>query len=426
MAQMPDIPCPNCGSAVHGGQRFCTNCGTPIEGATPPPPPPPHTYAPLPQNYPQAQQQQAPPYAQRSVQQQVPPYAQQPQQRQSLIGQVLGALGLLWMFWRAEHRYGYTTGRRRQSSGCCASIGCLILLAILIVPGIIFFKVKGPSNLNTLFNSGSGNTGLTTQPPITTTQINSKVTYASVDITILNAQQSQAFLDDDATSTNGMVRLDLQEHNAASKNSGIGYSYTEIAHLILPNGNTIVADNAQYAEGPDVGISRTNWLDFPVATSVKINRLILRLGKDTEAQIDVPLTGKANLAQYESKTVNPNVTAHYDGLNWTIRSSISALSSNGQQASKGMRYITLTLKIDNPSSNDFNAYWGDYMRLKSGSTTSAPTVDSTIPLNFPAGSSGSTGSAIFLMPDNSGSFTLILLGNTALQITQATVDFQLL
>src|SRR5207248_578753 len=46
-----------------------------------------------------------------------------------------------------------------------------------------------------------------TQPPISTTAINATVPYAGVTITILNVQQSQSFIHDPNSNTNGMVRL---------------------------------------------------------------------------------------------------------------------------------------------------------------------------------------------------------------------------
>ena len=89
-----------------------------------------------------------------------------------------------------------------------------------------------------------------------------------------------------------------------------------------------------------------------------------------------------------------------------------------------MQYVNVTLKVDNPTSQTFRGYYGDYIRLKSGDVTSAPSVDSTLPLGFDAGSSGSTGNVIFTMPSGSTSYTLILLNNPSYQYNQATANFQ--
>lgn len=420
MAQLPGRPCPNCGAPVAAGQRFCTNCGAVLEAQSSPTPPSQYGGPPQ-QSYPQVQQvppyaqQQVPPYAQ---QQQIPPYAQQ-QQQNSPIAEALGALGLLFLLRR--YRRGYVP--RRQSSGCC---GCLVLLVIfLIIFGIPAFVVVRSSTKVLNFNTGNNsNSSLTTQPPITTAQINQTVPYAGVNITVVSVEQSQAFLDDNFSGTNGMVRLNIKENN--NNTSGGSYYYGDVARLVLPDQNTAAPVNEQQSLGPNAGTTRTNWLDFQVPTSVKIDQLTLRLGKDSESQVNIPLTGKADLSQYQPKTANPNVKTQYAGLTWTVTSATTALSFRGQQADKGMRYVAVTLKVDNPTATGFNAYWGDYIRLQSGGATTAPSADSTLPLSFPAGSSGATGNVVFLMPDSSNSYTLILLArpNLSPPISQATANFR--
>lgn len=421
MAQTPGQSCPNCGSPIAAGQRFCTNCGAVLEA------PPPSQYGGMQQqSYPPAQQpppyaqQQPPPYAQ---QQQPPPYMQQPQQKQSPIAEAFGALGLLFLLRRFGRGYvrGYVP--RRQSSGCC---GCLILLVILLLviglPGYFAFKSKVPV-LQTIVNSSSSGP-LATQPPITTVQLNETVPYSGVDFTVVSAEQSKAFLDDDASGTNGMLRLNIKESNTTS--SGANYVYGDAVRLILPDKSTVAPTNERQSSAPDAGTTRTNWLDFPVSTSDQVSQLTLQLGTDTQAQEDIPLTGNANLSQYQPKTAHPNVTLQYAGLNWTVTSVVVTLSLNGRQADKGTRYVTTTLKVDNPTGHDFNAYWGDYFRLQSGGTTSAPDGNTKFPLGFPAGSSGTTGNVIFVMPESSTAYTLILLGkpNAYPPVSQSTANFQ--
>ncbi len=425
MAQTPGRSCPNCGGPIAAGQRFCTNCGTVLEA------PPPSQYGGMQQqNYPPAQQpppyvQQPPPYAQ--PQQQLPPYMQQPQQKQSPIAEAFGALGLLFLLRRFGR--GYTRGYvpRRQSSGCC---GCLVLLVILLVvlglPGYFAFRSRIPALQNTINSISSGNTGgpLATQPPITTVQINETVPYSGVEFTVVDAQQSKAFLDDNSTGTNGMLRLNIKESNTTS--SGANYVYGDAARLILPDKSTVAPANEKQFSGPDAGTTRTNWLDFQVPTSDQISQLTLQLGTDTQAQEDIPLTGNANLSQYQPKTAHPNITTQYAGLNWTVTSVEVALSLNGRQADKGTRYVTMTFKVDNPTAHDFSAYWGDYFRLQSGGTTSAPDGSTNFPIGFPAGSSGTTGNVTFVMPQGSTAYTLILLGKPSAYppISQSTTNFQ--
>src|SRR5438132_4976865 len=227
MSQMSERHCPTCGISITADQRFCTNCGTVLEAQ----PPPPSQYGAQPpsQSYPYSQQtptyeqqpQQMQPYAQQQVpsyaqspQQQVPPYAQQQQpQNQSPIAEAFGALGLLFLLRNfGGRRYaGYRP--QRQRSSCC---GCLVLLVVLFlclgVPSLYYASRTSFTSISKGLNFSSGsssnsndNSSITTQPPITTAKINQTVPYGGVDITIVSAQQSKAFMDDLNAGTTGVV-----------------------------------------------------------------------------------------------------------------------------------------------------------------------------------------------------------------------------
>jgi len=73
-------------------------------------------------------------------------------------------------------------------------VGVILLLLLLLLGAGGFFAFRfvtsrGSNTANTGVNSGI----TPTQAPLTTTPINATVTYASVDITILNAQQATSF-----------------------------------------------------------------------------------------------------------------------------------------------------------------------------------------------------------------------------------------
>jgi hypothetical protein len=277
-------------------------------------------------------------------------------------------------------------------------------------------------NFSSSSSSSSSNSSFTTQPAITKVPLNEKVNFYGVDITIVDAWQSQTFLDDSSSGTTGVVRLNLKEDNSST--SSARYLYSDEARLLLPDKTSVAPVNEQQFGGPDGGVSRTNWLDFTVPTSVKISQLTFQLGRETKAQEMIPLTGKVSLSQYKPKMAQLNVATQYAGLTWTITTATVSLGFKGQQADKGMQYVTVTLKVDNPTTQTFRGYYGDYMRLKSGDSTSAPTGDTTLPLSFDSGSSGSTGDVVFLMPSSSASYTLIFEANSYAQYTQATANFQ--
>lgn len=341
-------------------------------------------------------------------------------------------MGLLFLLRR--YRPGYRP--RRQSSGCC---GCLFLLIILLVvfgiPGYLAYK-SNPNLLhslqhNTSTNNAYGNTSNntsgppTTQPPITTASINQTVTYAGVDTTIVNVQQSTAFLDDNSSATNGMIRVNIKEANNSGQNTE--YFYSDMAHLILPDKSSVAITNEQQQSSPANSITRTNWLDFAMPKNVKINQLTLLLGTPQEAQISIPLTGNANLSAFQTKTIHPNTPISYGSLNWTLQTATNGLSIGGKQAPTGMRYVVLTFNVDNPTSNNIvTGFASDYMRLKAGSTTNAP-ESTTLPLYANANTTGNSGTVTFLVPNNGNSFTLEMLakpdGINGQPTAQVNTDF---
>lgn len=430
MSQVPGRSCPACGTPVPAGQRFCSNCGTDLTVSGPA-----SKYGvpggSSPQQVSPYGQQQVPPYAQAPGafgQQQMPSY-QQPQQKSNPIAEALGALGLL--FFLRRYRPGYQA--RRQSSGCC---GCLVTLIILLIvfgtPTFLYYRAN-PHTFNQIFQSGrnSVNTGSTLNTSITptinitpvTTPINQSVTFAGINITIQSVVQATSFSDDGNAGSSGVVRIKIKEVNDGKNNANILYS--DVTHLILPDNSSVTLANALQAISPDSSVTRDNWLDFAVPTSDKINQMKLVLGSARDAQITIPLTGKADLSVFQARTVNLNKPISYGGLNWTLKSATQSLSIDGKQATTGMVYVVLTFNVDNPTSGDaVIGFTDEYMRLKAGGATN-PTVATTLPTTINANSSGVNGTVTFLMPENNTAYTLIFLAKQPLSNVPVNTDFKI-
>lgn len=446
MTQTPARNCTNCGAPLAPGQRFCSNCGsvqdtninkatemapgnsseqfTPIQtqgSAIPPPPPSLPSYATLPtpqQQYSQYPQNYTPPI--QSYQDAAAPTYQSVQPAQPVPA--------------------YAKPIKDSSGSVLRQLSCGVLLVILLIVlacggisyGVYAYIRNAANNAGTstgYTSTNSTNTGNSTakpatQIPATTMNIDAAhgtVTYASVQITITDVKQAAAFADDTSSSTNGVLRIDFKEQTP-NGNTGI-FAYSSVARLLLPDGTSVQPSNAKDPDAPASGTARTNWLDFPVPSTVKGDQVTLLLGVDAEAQIKVPLTGKADLTQYQNKSTTPNKMVTYADLKWTMTNATTSLSSNGTQAQKGMQYVVVTLSIDNPSSNSFIKYYGDYLRLKAGATTSAPSSSSTLPTTFDPGSSGKTGTVIFQVPPGA-SYSLIFLADQNNKVSQNNIDFQ--
>lgn len=292
-----------------------------------------------------------------------------------------------------------------------------LVVALIVLLGVVGYITAGVLGVHLPGFRGK-------QPPVITMGINSSVPYAGVDITVVSAQQSQSFVDDPDSDSNGMVRLNLLAQNKTGIK--VSWSYTDIARLVLPDKsivNPIYIKNAAVEIAP--GTSQASAIDFAVPSSDPINQLLLQLGATNEAQMLIPLTGSADVSKYRPKTVNLNGQMQYFGLNWTLSSATSSLSMDGKQALSGMRYLTVTLKVDNTLSQ--LAITGspyDYVRLKFGNTTVSP-KNSTLPVAFNVGVSRQSGTVSFLVPQNIQSFTLILLPQQLNGTSQASADFQL-
>jgi len=259
------------------------------------------------------------------------------------------------------------------------------------------------------------------QPDVTTTTIGASVTYAGVEMTVLNVEQSQSLMDDPHTSHAGMVRLDIQVQN---KTTGlVNLIYNKIIWLLLPDRKLILPTYIKANGSLAPGSTQMGFVDFAVPSNIHVNQLTLRLGAADEAQMDIPLKEHANLSAYLPKTTKLSQKMQYQGLNWTLVSATSQLSLDSQQASKGVRYLTIGLTVDNPLSQMViigSAY--DYMRLNIGNLTMLP-KQATVPISFKAGASGQTGTVAFLAPQDATAFTFILLSQSGFD--QATVDFNI-
>ncbi len=334
----------------------------------------------------------------------------------------------------------FTGARRDNTNKILGRIGCgaglLIVLALALCGGLSygvysFISKTASSTTQSYKTSNTTNTGYTTSNnatpapiPLKTVPLNLTVKYATIMYTIMDIKQASSFEDDHGNGTSSMIRVDLKEVNSTSHDVVVGYS--EIVRLLLPDQSSIAPTDYKKLSPPANGASQDNWLDFPVPSGTTIDKLALRFGTPQEAQMDVPLTTGANLAKFQDVTVKPNTSTTCAGLKWTLTSATLSWSADSKQAETGKRYVTINVSIDNPTATAQNAYWGDYLRLKGGNLTSSPATDATIPLSFAAYSTGVTGSASFLVAQDSTSFSMVLLGDKiATGSPETTIDFHI-
>jgi hypothetical protein len=308
-------------------------------------------------------------------------------------------------------------------------VGVILLILLLFLGAGGFFALRyltsrGGSTANT---SATGE-ATPTQAQLSTTPINTTVTYASVNLTILNAQQATSFADDHNTPAQGVVRLNLHAVQSDVNNvyfsSAPVFAYPESFALLLPGGSKVVSAGYKDLSGPPRKGDQTTWIDFPVSTGLKVNQMILQIGKETEEQIQVPLTGHADLRQYQPKQRTPNLRVAFGSMFWTLKTVTLKLSDSGTQVDKGMRFLVLTFSLDNPGTEGYNAFPPDFMRLQYGGTTIQ--LEQALIGDAAAGTTNIPGLVSFLVPQETTTATFILLpGHTPGATSQATIPFQI-
>lgn len=395
MAQSTMHTCTKCNAAVPNTMSFCPNCGTPTNTGYAPTqkavPPYPNYPAQASQGYqPTPNQQYQPP-----LQGAQPPVYAQPQK-----GSGRGIL----------------------------KVGMILLLLLILIGAGGFFAFRYMSGkVGNIVSSGTISAVTPTQAPLKTTPINTTVNYASVNITIINAQQATSFADDRDMPAQGVVRLNLHSVQSDANNvyftSAPKFAYPESFTLLLPGGAKVSTGGYKELTGPARTEEQTTWLDFPAPTSLKVDQMILQIGKDTEEQMQVPLTGTANLSQYQPKQSTPNLRVQFGSLFWTLKAVTFKLSDSGTQADKGQRFLVLAFSIDNPSSEGDNSYPGDYIRLQYAGTVIP--CDQAMIGGIAANTTNTQGLVSFLVPQDTTTATFILLpGHTLGATSQATIPVQ--
>lgn len=366
-----------------------------------------------------------------------PMYQPQAQQRYQLPAQ--GQQGASPPMQSAQPPPVYAQPQKNSSGKLLGKIGCgvgvVILLALLLLSAVGYFGFRYLADrVSRSVSNVSGNinpNATPTQAPIKTSPINAAVTYAGVDLTIIDVQQSANRLDDSniVPDANGsmpsVVRLDFKEHNTGTSDVGFGY-YTDGFRLLLPGTKSVAPVTFEKQTGLGAGVSQTNWIDFSVSKGTDVSQARLQLGKDTEAQMEIPLTANPDTSKYQPKpfTLTKKQTL-YSGLTWMITSATVSWSVAGTQATKGMRYITVSMKVNNPTTSDFNEFAPDFARIKTGDVVSS-TIGGSFgsAINIASGSTGIAGDFVFLVPQDATAYTFVFLDRSG-QNQNSTIDFQL-
>lgn len=390
---------------------FCPNCGKPASAGNSNP----ASYAPT-------QKAPPPPYNMAYSQQAPPVYQPAPPSQQGYQPSV-----------QNSQPPPASARPQKNSSRGILKVGVILLILLILLGAGGFFAFRSITSRGGNTTTAGVNSGVTpTQASLKTTPINTSVTYASVNITIINAQQATSFADDNGTPAQGVVRLNLHAVQSDVNNvyfvSAPAFAYTESFALLLPGGSKVTYGGYKDVSGPARKGDQTTWIDFPASTGMKVDQMILQIGKDTEEQIQVPLTGHADLSQYQPKESTPNLRVQFGSMFWTLKRVTFKLSDSGTQVNKGMRFLVLTFSIDNPGTEGDNGYPPEYIRLQYGGTIIS--LEQDVIGNAGGGTinpglKNVQGLVSFLVPQDTTKATFILLPGhlTPGATSQATIPF---
>jgi hypothetical protein len=242
----------------------------------------------------------------------------------------------------------------------------------------------------------------TAQAPITTLDVGRTAAYAGLQFTVVNAQYSLAFPNDNIHSGQAVVRLNMRVTNSTT--DSIQVTYYDDARLLVLGTNPIMPSNVRLSVGPNPGASATGWIDFPVSSAVQLSGLKLQLGSSAggESLVTIPFSGQFDPGHYAGRTARPNFTIDYtfqgNTLTYHLVSVDIRYDYHGAQCKAGQQFYVLHFQVDNPNGVDVSPGFGyDYVRLVLNDGNRAP-VDNTLPYAFKANAHSTSGSVTFAAP----------------------------
>ena len=156
--------------------------------------------------------------------------------------------------------------------GVALAIGIILFLAVYS----FFLPPEGESNNVTgdVVNATVTVTGL-----VETLIVKRSVDFNHVHITVTKVEEATKFSDDRKRGGNYIVRIHMQEKTSSS--TPIGIDYATIAHLLLPNGQALTPKLVGLSPAVLPNQLQEGFIDFPLATSIPLSSLTLRLGSET-------------------------------------------------------------------------------------------------------------------------------------------------
>ena len=188
----------------------------------------------------------------------------------------------------------------------------LLILGIVVLGAVTNITWNWLTSVHVTLGAGS------TQPPITTFNVQRTGTYASLSFTVVNAQYATSFPNDTIQSGPVLVRLNLRVTNKSSDQ--VSVIYYDVARLLVPGSKPIAPTNVQLSTAPKPGSSDVGWVDFPVTNEVQLSTLKLQLGSLLlrETPLIIPFSGTYDANHFAGKTSPQTLSIWYNFFGNTL------------------------------------------------------------------------------------------------------------
>jgi hypothetical protein len=286
--------------------------------------------------------------------------------------------------------------RVSKSSKLWLWLTSLLIIGVIILGSISYITWNWLQHLQISFGAGS------TQPTITTFNVQRTATYAELSFTVINAQYATSFPDDTIQTGPAMVRLNLRVTNKSTDQ--VSVIYYDVARLLVPDSKPIVPTNLHLSTGPKPGSSEIGWIDFPVAKGVQLPTLMIQLGSVAlgETLLTIPFSGPFDPTNLVGRTSHQSLTIWYNFsgnvLIYHLTSVDMLYAYRGTQSKARQQFYVLNFTVDNNNGVTVSPGLGfDYIRLAFNGYN-LPPIDNTLPYSFKSGAHGVAGRVVYLAP----------------------------
>ena len=316
------------------------------------------------------------------------------------------------------------------------AVGLLIITVVSITLGGLFQNLHFGTNI------------ATSQPPITTFNVQRTSPYASLNFTVLTAQYATSFIDDTIHLGPAIVRVNIRVANKTTDH--VSVIYYDVLRLLIPGQHAVAPANilpyslkrgadipgchaSPVSSGPAAGKSEIDCVDFPVPRGTQLQTLSLQLGSATTGEflVTIPFSGSFNPGRYTGRISSQHLGIPYTYYNFNDRAfqflyhltSVNiSYSYKGMQSKAGQEFYILNFHVDNQSGVYVVPGYGyDYVRLIINGILRTP-VDSTLPNAFNANARNVAGQVVFVGPPGASNFTIALLQQNGEPIRKTDVQ----